>query len=66
MKWQEATKKHPNKWLLIKVIKAKSQNGLRVVEDLDIIKAFESGSEALKDIMERTWMGVRKNMTITN
>lgn len=48
MKWKDAREKYPNRWLLIKALEAKSENGFRIVEDLDIINCFENGSEALK------------------
>jgi hypothetical protein len=85
MKWCDAKNKYPDKWILIKAIKAKSENGLRIIDDLEVLNTFENGNDALKEytsrhklnksdemyvyhsskdrleILERVWMGVRKN-----
>lgn len=49
MNWDDAKNKYPNKWVLIKVIDAKSENGLRIVEKLEVLNAFENSQEALKE-----------------
>lgn len=49
MKWFDVKKEYPNKWVLIKAIDAKTENGLRIVEELEVLNAFEEGKEALKE-----------------
>jgi hypothetical protein len=64
MKWKDAIQQYPNKWLLIKAIKAKSENGQRIIEDLGIINAFESGSEALKEYTKRHKLNKSEEMYV--
>ena len=85
MKWTDARKTHPNKWILLEVIEGYSDNGKRIVEEFSIINVYDEGKDALKDytkshikdktkelyvyhtkneelsIVERNWIGVRKN-----
>lgn len=49
MKWTDVRNKYPNKWILIKVIEAKSENGLRIVENLEVLNTFERSQDALKE-----------------
>ena len=49
MKWKEAIKDYPNKWLLFEAIEAYSKDKKRIIEDLSVIKSFDDGREALKE-----------------
>ena len=49
MKWTEAVKKHPNKWLLFEAIEACSKDGKRIIKDLSVINSFDDSREALKE-----------------
>ncbi|MGL5692889.1 MAG: hypothetical protein ACRCXA_02340 [Peptostreptococcaceae bacterium] len=49
MKWTDVKKEYPNKWVLIKAINARTENGLRLVEELEVLNSFENGQEALKE-----------------
>ena len=48
MKWSEARKEYPNKWLLFEAMEAHSMKGKRIVDELSVISVFEEGKEALK------------------
>ena len=53
LKWSEARKNYPNKWLLFEAIEAYSKDGQRVIEDISVINIFEEGRDALKDYAEK-------------
>ena len=53
MKWSEARKVYPNKWLLFEAMEAHSENGKRIVEELSIINAYDQGKDALKEYAEK-------------
>lgn len=52
MKWREAVKNYPNKWLLFEAIDAYSKNGKRIVDDISVINSFNDSREALKEYSE--------------
>lgn len=52
LKWNEAVKKYPDKWLLFEAIEASSEDGKRVVEDLSVINFFDDSREALNEYSE--------------
>lgn len=53
MKWNEARKVYPNKWLLFEAIEARSEGGKRVVEELSVINIYDNGKEAIKEYAEK-------------
>lgn len=48
MKWSDVRENYRNKWIVLEALKAKSEEGKRIIEDLAIIAVFDNGSEALK------------------
>lgn len=48
MTWSDVRENYKNKWIVFESLKAKSEKGKRIVEDLAVIAAFDNGSEALK------------------
>lgn len=53
MKWAEARKDYPNKWLLFEAIKAYSKDGQRIIEDFLVVNTFNDGREALREYSEK-------------
>ncbi len=53
LKWSEAIKNYPNKWLLFEAIEAYSKDGQRIIEDISIINVFDVGRDALKEYAEK-------------
>lgn len=53
MKWPEATKIYPDKWLLFEAIEAYSKEGKRIIEDISVINVFDEGRDALKEYSEK-------------
>lgn len=49
MRWSDVRENYKDKWIVFESLKAKSEEGKRIVEDLDVIAAFDDGSEALKN-----------------
>lgn len=52
MKWKEAVRNYPNKWLLFEAIEACSKDRKRIIEDLSVINSFDDSREALKEYSE--------------
>ena len=48
MQWQEIREHYPDQWLLIEAIKARSEKGRRILEDLAVVDVFEDSTVALK------------------
>lgn len=53
MTWNEVVKTAKYKWVVIEVVKATSENGKRIVDDIEFLAEYESGGEALKDYARR-------------
>ena len=53
LKWSEARKNYPDKWLLFEAIEAYSKDGQRIIEDISIINVFDEGRDALKEYAEK-------------
>lgn len=53
MKWTEARKIYPDKWLLFEAIEAYSENGKRIVDELSVINVYDDGRKALEDYAEK-------------
>ena len=53
LKWSEARKSYPNKWLLFEAIEAYSKNGHRVIEDISVINIFDEGRDALNEYSKK-------------
>jgi hypothetical protein len=47
MKWEEARKSYPNRWLLIEARKAHSESSQRIVDELTVIADFDESKSAL-------------------
>jgi hypothetical protein len=66
MKWNEARKVYPNKWLLVEAIEARSEEGKRVVEELSVINVYDEGKEALKEYAEKHKKDKSREMYVYN
>ncbi|NRY63763.1 hypothetical protein [Clostridium beijerinckii] len=53
MKWNEARKIYPNKWILFEAIEAYSKEGKRIVEELSVINAYDQGKDALREYSDK-------------
>ncbi|OIO90855.1 MAG: hypothetical protein AUK03_12360 [Anaerolineae bacterium CG2_30_64_16] len=49
MKWEEIRRRYPDQWLLVEAIKAHSDAGKRIVEQLSVVSEFPDSIAALKD-----------------
>ncbi len=47
MNWQEARKHYPREWLLIEAIKARSEAGKRILEQIAVINSFPDSLAAM-------------------
>ncbi|OLS02682.1 hypothetical protein [Tissierella creatinophila] len=52
MKWNEAVKNYPNKWLLFEAIESYSKEGNRIIKDLSVINSFDDSRKALEQYSE--------------
>ncbi len=49
MNWREIRKFYPRQWLLIEAIKARSEGGKRILEEISVINAFPDSISAMMD-----------------
>jgi len=52
MKWQEIRKHYPHQWLMIEAIKARSEAGKRILDDLAVVSAFPDSRTAMKGYIQ--------------
>ncbi len=48
MTWEDARQKFPHQWLLIEAIQARTENDLRVLEQIAVVDTFPDGETAMK------------------
>ena len=48
MIWQKVREQFPNQWLLVEAIKAYSDQGKRIVEDLSVVEVFSDSLSAMR------------------
>jgi len=66
MKWTEARKIYPDKWLLFEAIEAYSENGKRIVYELSVINVYDDGRKALEDYAEKHKKDKTREMYVYN
>jgi len=49
MKWEEIREHYPHQWLLVEAIKAHSESGQRVLDQLAVISTFQDSNAALQN-----------------
>ncbi|KPA09515.1 hypothetical protein MHK_010280 [Candidatus Magnetomorum sp. HK-1] len=49
MDWNEIRLIYPAQWLLVEAIKAKSEKGRRILEDISVINSFPNAVAAMND-----------------
>lgn len=49
MKWDEVKEKYPNSFVKFKAIKSHMINNEKIVDELEIIKVFNNGYDAMKE-----------------
>ena len=48
MKWPEIRNHYPHQWLLVEAIKAHSESGKRILEELAVVNTFPNSIAAMK------------------
>jgi hypothetical protein len=66
VKWEEARKVYPNKWILFEAIEARSEESKRIVEEFSVINIYDSGKDALKDYAEKHKKDKNREMYVYN
>lgn len=66
MKWTEARKTYPDKWLLFEAVEAHSENGKRIVDELSVINVYDDGRKALEDYAEKYKKDKTREMYVYN
>jgi hypothetical protein len=49
MNWQKIREHYPQQWILIEAIKARSEGGKRILEQISVINAFKDSLSAMND-----------------
>lgn len=66
MKWEEARKIYPDKWILFEAIEARSEEGKRIIEEFSVINVYDNGKEALKGYSEKYKKDKSREMYVYN
>ncbi len=64
MTWEEIRRHFPQQWLLIEALKARTENGLRILEDIAVIKIFDDSTPALKEYAKLHHESPRREMFV--
>jgi hypothetical protein len=49
MNWHQLRNQYPKKWLLVEAIRAHSEQGQRVLDELAVVRTFDDSAEAMYD-----------------
>jgi hypothetical protein len=49
MNWHQLRDQYPKKWLLVEAIRAHSEQGQRVLDELAVVRTFDDSAEAMHD-----------------
>ncbi len=52
MKWEEIRKHYPHQWLLVEAIKAHTESGKRILEELSVVNTFPDSRVAMKSYIQ--------------
>jgi hypothetical protein len=52
MQWEEIRNSYPQKWILVEAIKAHSEQGKRILEQLTVINNYSDSLEAMNQYKE--------------
>jgi hypothetical protein len=52
MQWKEIRNYYPHQWLLVEAIKARSESGKRILEQLTIVNTFPDARAAMKGYIQ--------------
>ncbi len=52
MKWPEIRSHYPHQWLLVEAIKAYSEAGKRILEDLAVVNTFSDSTTAMRSYLK--------------
>lgn len=52
MQWSEIRERYPRQWLLVEAIKAHSEEGQRILDDLEIVEFFPDSVAAMRHYQE--------------
>jgi hypothetical protein len=57
MNWADIRQHYPHQWLLVEAIKARSEAGKRILEQLTVVNTFPDSTTAMKSYAEshRQW-----------
>lgn len=48
MQWQDVRKHYPDQWVLVEAIKARSEAGKRILEELTVVNTFPDSPSAMQ------------------
>ncbi len=49
MNWRQLQTRYPGTWVLVEAVEAHSDRGMRVLDDLSLLKVFGESTEAMQD-----------------
>jgi hypothetical protein len=52
MKWEEIRRHYPDQWLLVEAIKAHSESGKRILDELTVVNTFADSRAAMRGYTE--------------
>jgi len=52
MEWNEIRKYYPHQWLLVEAIKARSESGKRILEQITVVNIFLDAQVAMKGYLQ--------------
>jgi hypothetical protein len=53
MNWNEVRKSYRDRWLLVEALRARSEQGYRILEDLSVLASFSDSTSAWREYVLR-------------
>ena len=52
MRWNDVKKHYPHRWLLVEAIRARSEGGKRLLDEVAVVNAFSDGGAAMRGYLQ--------------
>jgi hypothetical protein len=64
MQWSEIRERYPRQWLLVEAMEAHSEEGQRILSDLEVIQSFPDPMAAMGHYQELHWLNPQRELYV--
>jgi hypothetical protein len=66
MQWSQIRERYPRQWLLVEAVEAHSEEGQRILDDIDVIQSFSDSVAAMRHYQELHRMDPHREMYVVH